>query len=349
VIVDLPARQRVAFLLGPERIEVREVPLPRPGPGELVVRIDAATTCGTDLKVFLRGGHPRMLTAPCPFGHELAGRVAAIGAGVTRFHDGDRVVVLNSAPCGACEFCRAGRENLCRDLVYLNGAFAEYLVVPARFVASSTYTCADGLAAELAALTEPLACVLHGVEVCGLDSATEVAVIGVGPIGLLFVASLAAAGHRVIAVDLEASRLAVAREMGAAATAVFEPGGDLEPIAALTGNGDGAPFVVEATGSPAAWVQAISLARAGGTVLLFGGCPPGSSVPLDTHRLHYSELTVRGAYHHRPATARRALEMLAGGRLDLRPLLSETRPLADVEGALRAMQRREALKVVVRP
>ena len=136
--MQLPELMAGAVLTGPEQIEIREVAVPEPGPGELLVRIEAATTCGTDVKVFKRGGHPRMLKVPTLFGHEMAGRVAALGHGVDKFSAGDDVVVGNSAPCTECEPCRRGRENLCEDLHYLNGAFAEFILVPARFVDRNT-------------------------------------------------------------------------------------------------------------------------------------------------------------------------------------------------------------------
>ena len=364
--------QRTAFLLGPERLEIRSVPVPEPGPGEILLRIEAATTCGTDVKVFRRGGHPRMLKVPTPFGHEMAGRIAAIGAvgpggvgsgggggGGSRFREGDRVAVANSAPCGRCRACRQGRENLCADLHYLNGAFAEFLLVPRRFVERSTYPCPEGLAPELAALAEPLACVLHGIEILGLAESTdparpadpaEVALFGSGPIGLFFVDLLTHAGHRVTVADPNPARLAVALRLGAAATVVVgRDGGEAERVRARSDHGDGFDAAIEATGSPAAWEDALDAVRPGGVALLFGGYPPATTVPLNAHRLHYSELTVKGAYHHRPATFRRALELLASGSLQPALLLSAERPLEEVEAALRSMMRREALKVVIRP
>jgi len=353
----LPASQRSAFLLGPERLEIREVPVERPAAGELLVAIGAATTCGTDVKVFRRGGHPRMLRVPTPFGHEMAGTVAAVGAGTSRFREGDRVAIANSAPCGRCRACRRGHENLCADLHYLNGAFAEYLLVPPRFVERSVYPCPAALPFELAALAEPLACVLHGLEALELgldpDAPRDVALFGSGPIGLLWVDLLSRRGHRVVAVDPNPSRLEIARRLGAAATvAVGRDGGEAARVLQELGPESpvgGFDVAVEATGSPTTWKDAVDVVAPGGLALLFGGYPPATAVPLDAHRLHYCELTLKGAYHHRPATFARALDLLASGDLDPRALLSAELPLAQVEDALRRMMRREALKVVIRP
>ncbi len=352
--MNVPRQQRTVFLLGPERVELRRVPVPEPGPGELLLRIDAATTCGTDVKVLRRGGHPRMLQVPGPFGHEMAGTVDSTGEGC-RWQPGDRVVVANSAPCGACEWCLQGRENLCAHLRYLNGAFAEYLLVPRRFADVSTYAIPEDLASEIAALAEPLACVLHGLEVCALERPSEIVVYGGGPIGLLFVDVLAGlrTGHHVVLADPNPTRLDVARQLGASeAVQVSRDGGEAPRLRKLARGGDGFDLAIEATGSPVAWEDALASARPGGSVLLFGGCRPGTTIPLDTHRLHYGEIAVRGAYHHRPATFQRALDLLAGlagGALHPEALLSAERPLEELEIALRSMMRKEALKVVIRP
>jgi L-iditol 2-dehydrogenase len=339
-------------------LELREVPVPAPGPGELLVRIGAATTCGTDVKVFRRGGHPRMLKAPTPFGHEMAGTVVVVGEDAGRFRAGDRVVVANSAPCGVCEWCARSRENLCSDLRYLNGAFSEYLLVPRRFAEVSTYPLPPDLSFEIAALAEPLACVLHGLETSALERTSEIVVYGGGPIGLLFVDVLANSpadfpgygDHHIVLADPNLSRLEVGLRIGAdEAVQVSRDGGEAPRLSKLSRFGDGFDLAIEATGSPAAWQDALASVRPGGLVQLFGGCPPGTTVPLDTHRLHYSEITVKSAYHHRPATFERALALLASGRLHPRELLSAERPLAELEQALRSMRRREALKVVIRP
>jgi L-iditol 2-dehydrogenase len=348
--LTVPDRQRTVFLLGPERVELRRVAVPEPGPGEILVRIGAATTCGTDVKVLHRGGHPRMLQAPTPFGHEMAGTVVATGPEQDRWSLGDRVVVANSAPCGECEQCLRGRENLCANLRYLNGAFAEYILVPRRFAEVSTYAIPDGLPFEVAALAEPLACVLHGLEVCPLERPSDTVVYGGGPIGLLFVNLLAGRGHHVVLADPNPQRLESARRMGAAeGILVGRDGGEAARLRQHAGQGDGFDLAIEATGSPVAWEDALASARPGGTVLLFGGCRPGTVIPLDTHRLHYSELTVKGAYHHRPATFQSALDLLASGAVQAGELLSAERPLEELEEALRSMMRKEALKVVIRP
>ncbi len=352
--MELPATMRGAVLTGPERIEIRELPVARPGPGQILLGIEAATTCGTDVKVFRRGGHPRMLQVPTVFGHEMAGRVAAVGDGVTGFAVGDGVVVANSAPCLACEACRMGRENLCWDLHYLNGAFAEYLLVPERFVARNTHPIPANLSFEKAALTEPLGCVLHGIEACDLpryggDGPVEIVVFGAGPIGLLFVAALAGDGHRVILADPNPGRLEVGRRLGAAETvAIARGGGQADAVRAESQGGRGAWIAIDATGVPEVWSDAIACVRAGGLVNLFGGCPPGSTITLDTGLVHYSELTIKGVYHHRPATIRRALDRLADRRFEAELLLSAEMPIEGVEEALRSMMRKEALKVVIR-
>ncbi|MDE0028738.1 MAG: alcohol dehydrogenase catalytic domain-containing protein [Deltaproteobacteria bacterium] len=343
-------KHRVVYLLGPERIEVREEPVPAPDEGELLVRIRAATTCGTDVKVFRRGGHPRMLRAPTPFGHEFAGSVEALGAGVSGYETGDRVVVANSAPCGRCAYCEAGRENLCRHLEYINGAYAEYIRISRRFVEVSTYRLDPALPYEIAALVEPLACVIHGVDASRLDDGADVLVHGAGPIGLLLTAVLAVRGHGVVAADPNPHRLDVARTLGARDTvAVARGGGAADLLRARSRHGDGFDCAIDATGIPEVWQDAVACVRPGGVVNLFGGCAPGTTIPLDTASVHYNELTVMGSYHHRPATVAQALEMLSRKTLDPRPLLSAEVPLQDLEKALRSMMAREALKVVVRP
>ena len=352
--MEVQETMRGAVLLGPEQIEIREVPVSLPGPGEILLSVEAATTCGTDVKVYRRGGHPRMLQVPTLFGHEMAGSVAAVGEGVTAFAVGDKVVVANSAPCGTCGPCHMGRENLCEDLQYINGAYAEFLLVPQRFVERNTYSIPVGLSFERAALSEPLACVIHGINACdlsrfGTPGDVEILLFGAGPIGLLFVAALAVEGHRVLLADPNPDRLAVGKALGAAE--VFEiarGGGQAEMLRAKTQGGKGASVAVDASGVPEVWLDAISCVRPGGLVNLFGGCAPGTSIPLDTHLLHYSELTIKGVYHHRPETIKGALDLLADPDFKADLLLSSEQPIEGVEEALQSMINKESLKVVIK-
>lgn len=338
---------RSVFLTGAETLETRELPFPDPGPGEAVVRIVAATTCGTDVKVFRRGGHPRMLTAPCAFGHEMSGTISAVGPDTGQWREGDEVILANSASCGDCAACKRGQENLCLDLEYLNGAFAELILVPSRFVRRSLYRKPPHLSFESAALAEPLACVVHGREKCDLRGPSRIGVLGAGPIGLLFVQLLAREGHDVVAFDPNPNRLEVARSMGASAGIVVSRiASEAEPQTSEVGALD---LVVEATGSPEAWTTAMRLVRPGGEVLLFGGCAAGTQVPLDTHWLHYSEIGVKGAYHHRPPTFEYAIELLADRTIEAGRILSGSCSLDEVGRALRSMIDKKTLKVVVRP
>jgi L-iditol 2-dehydrogenase len=281
------------------------------------------------------GAHPALGPLPARFGHEAAGTVAAIGAGVSRPLAGDAVVVANSAPCGRCEACREGRESLCESIVYLTGAFAELLLVPARIVARNTLPLPAGLAPALAAMAEPLACALHTAERCGARPGEVVLVLGGGVQGQLLAGALAARGCRVHVADPHADRRARALRFGA--EAAHDAPRDDEAAAALRRalpGGRGAAAVVEAVGRPEAWRAAAGLARPGGEVILHGGCPPGSEVTLPTGPLHYQELTLRGSYHHTPAAVRAAVEMLAGEALPFAELIGEPVGLAGVGDAL---------------
>jgi L-iditol 2-dehydrogenase len=350
----LPQTMQGAMLLGPEEIEIRDVAVPHPGEGELLLKVEAATTCGTDVKVFRRGGHPRMLKAPTLFGHEMAGTVADAGPGVSGYAIGDQIVVANSAPCLTCDYCMRGRENLCEDLHYLNGAFAEYMLVPRRFVERNVHRIPAGLSFERAALAEPLACVLHGIDACelkkyGANGPVEILIFGGGPIGLLFVAALARIGHLPVLADPNPGRLSVGKALGATGTIEIQRGGGQAAfVREQISGGKGFWIAVDCTGQPGVWSDAIESVRPGGLVNLFGGCAPGTSISLETHLVHYSELTLKGVYHHRPETFSRAIALLADPAFKADLLLSGTRPISGVVDALRSMMRKETLKVVIR-
>lgn len=304
-----------AVLYGKEDLRLEQIPIPRARDGEIVVKVGAALTCGTDLKVYRRGYHAMMLTPPIPFGHELAGTVVEVGAGVNRFREGDRVVALNSAPCDACFFCRRGQQNLCEDLLFNNGAYAEYIRIPERIVEKNTLLVPEGVPLEYAALTEPLACVVHGLEQTGASPGDTMVVIGAGPIGLMFMHVAELSGVEVIAVVKRDDQVATARLFGASHVVQTSAGKDVVAATrALTPDGRGADSVVEAVATPATWEWAVDMVRKGGVVNFFGGPPSGTKVGLDTNRLHYGDITLKASFHHTPATCRTAFELIASGR-----------------------------------
>ena len=330
-----------AVLYGKEDLRLEQVAVPRPGAGELLVRVGAALTCGTDLKVYRRGYHAMMLKPPIPFGHELAGTVAEVGAGVTSFGVCDRVVALNSAPCDACFFCRHGQQNLCEDLLFNNGSYAEFIRIPARIVEKNTLHIPEGIPLEHAALTEPLACVVRGLEESGAKSGDTMAVIGAGPIGLMFMHVAQLAGVHVIAVVKREDQIAAAKLFGA--TEVVQVGAVEDAVAAtraLTPGGRGADVVIEAVATPATWEWAVDMVRKGGVVNFFGGPPSGTKVALDTNRLHYGDITLKASFHHTPATCRTAFELVTSGRFKCAEYITGRVGLEEVPAVFRRMMTR---------
>jgi L-iditol 2-dehydrogenase len=306
---------KAAILHGREDVRIEAVPVPEAAKGELIVRVGAALTCGTDLKVFRRGYHARMIVPPALFGHELAGTVVETGEGVTDFASGDRVVALNSAPCGHCYFCERGQENLCDDLLFNNGAYAEFIRIPERIVAKNTLHVPDHVALEHAALTEPLACAVHGFEDSRPHPGDIVAIIGGGPLGLMMLHVAALAGCEVVAIVKHDGQVEAAKQLGAAhvvQTANIRKA--IRDTRALTPKNRGVDIAIEAVGVPDAWEEAVEMVRKGGTVNFFGGCATGTHVNLDTNRIHYSDITLRATFHHTPAMCRKALELIASGR-----------------------------------
>ncbi len=309
------ATMQAAVLHGRQDIRIEDVPVPRAETGELIVRVGAALTCGTDLKVFRRGYHARMIVPPALFGHELAGTVVEAGKGVEGFSNGSRVVALNSAPCGQCYFCRRGQENLCDDLLFNNGAYAEFIRIPARIVSKNTLIVPDHVPLEHAALTEPLACAVHGFLDSNPHPEDTIAVIGGGPLGLMMVHVAALSGCNVISIVKHDGQVEAARQLGAAhiikSSSIQKA---IRETRALTPNNRGVDIAIEAVGVPEAWEEAVEMVRKGGTVNFFGGCAVGTRVTLDTNRIHYSDITLRATFHHTPAICRKALDLIAGGR-----------------------------------
>jgi len=341
-----------AMFYAPMDLRLEQRPVPQVGAGEVLLQVAAATTCGTDVKTYRRG-HPLLFrTTPAGFGHEVAGIVAATGAGVSSCREGDAVVVANSAPCFQCFYCRRGQHSLCEDLLFLNGAYAEYLLVPERIVRHNLYLIPEGTTFIAAALTEPLACALHGVDASKIGAGDSVAILGSGPLGLLLAAMAKLRGAHVILTGHGAERLALGRHFGADRVidvSALSPQEQHAAVLVQTEGARGADVVIEAVGTPETWSLAAGMARPGGLVNFFGGCPAGTQVALETRPLHYGELTIKGVFHHTPAYFARALEVIASHQVDVEALISERVPLSAALEVLDRLCRRQGVKYALLP
>ena len=340
---------RAAMFYGPNHLSVEDVEIEALQDGELLIQIEAALTCGTDVKTYRRG-HPVLFSRlPSRFGHEFAGTVVEAGSRVQNFQKGDRVVAVNSSPCYQCIFCKRGMYSMCQNLTFLNGAYAEYIVVPRKIVEVNTYVIPRDISFEYAAMAEPLSCVVHGMEYTNLNLGDTVVVLGAGPIGLYFVMLAKLRGATVISVDLSKHRLDVATACGA--DHVIESS-NLETsqraIFELT-DALGADVVIEAVGIPETWEQAISYVRPGGTVIFFGGTKAQSKVAIDANAVHYKQLTLSGVFHHTPEMVRRAVNLIFNKKINVAPLISGEFPLEQVENAINLMGSQRGLKYVVHP
>jgi L-iditol 2-dehydrogenase len=338
-----------ALLYGQEDLRLEDVSDPTPGVGEIVIRVMAAPTCGTDLKVWRRGGHARMLKPPTLFGHEAAGQIVALGEGVMGWHVGDRVVANNSAPCMDCFFCKKQNYSLCINLSFNNGTFAEYLKIPAQIVKHNLLPIPENLPDALAAMTEPLACVLHGAVRSHARSGDRIVVLGDGAIGLMFAGVLVMEGAEVFLVGGSDQRLQIGEQFGVARIFNYHRVDNIPALVRNLTEGWGADIVIEATGIPSVWEMAIACARPGATITLFGGCPRDTRITIGTESLHYSELTLKGVFHNTPDYVRQALTLLASRALPLELLISDYQPLKNLEQVFQDMRDRKVLKVAMIP
>ncbi len=340
---------RQAVLVEPGRIELRDFTPPNPGPGELLIQIRCALSCGTDLKTFRRG-HP-LWKLPIAFGHEFSGVVAEAGAGVTAFRAGDEIMAAPTAPCGICFYCQHGQENLCADAVgrMVLGAYADLLLLPAHVVAQNTFIKPANLPFEEAALLEPLSCVVHAHEMARPEKSETVLIVGAGAFGLLHLLLLKSAGVREVAVvGRGAERLKWAAGLGA--DRVIDARGDdaADQIAKLN-SGFGPDLVIECTGQVEGWDDALARVRRGGRVVFFGGCAPGTELRVDTRRMHYDNLTLMAPFHFRPRDVRRAYELLAGRHLNAGAIVNARMRLDELAEVFSMLERGAALKCAVIP
>lgn len=334
-----------SYLIRPGVIELRETTVPKPSRGEVLVKIKAALTCGTDLKAFLRG-HP-MIPMPGVFGHEFSGVIAEVGKGVKNFKAGDEIMAVHSAPCLKCRYCRKKLYNLCENIMNTKvlGAFAEYILLPPHIVKQNLFHKPANLSFEEAAFLEPLSCVVHGMNGLNIKQGDKVLIIGTGPIGLLHLSLAKFKKAEVIITGLEHERLELAKELGADMT-VAPP--DLINVTHEFTDGLGVDFVFECTGQLDIWETSVNYVRRGGTVILFGGVKKGTMVTYDTYRLHYDEITLKGVFHFTPHDVTTAYNFLKY-TLNLSPLISGSYPLKDLNIALDKLSKGEGIKYAIIP
>lgn len=342
---------KAVLYYGPENIKYEETSIRPLEKGEILVKIESALTCGTDVKTYRRG-HPVLIkSVPSGFGHEFAGTIAKLGEGVDNFKVGDRVVAANSAPCGECFFCRREEYNLCENLDLLNGAYAEYIIVPERIVKKNTLLLPDGLSFDKAAFAEPLANVVHGIERTDIKSGQTVGIIGIGPIGLMFARLAKLKGANVIVAGRNPLKLKMADEF-ARADEIIDLKKYKNPEKIFKEYSDekrGLDVVVECVGLPEMWEMAFSCVRPGGTVHFFGGCKSGSKVSFDTTKMHYGDIKMMSVFHHTPKYFRMALDYINRGEVEVEKLITKTLSLREVEYAMKEHIAGNAIKFLIKP
>ena len=342
---------KAVLFYGPQDIRYEDTMVKPLSEGEILVKVEAALTCGTDVKTFRRG-HPVLIKEiPSGFGHEFAGIVEKVSNGVKNVKVGDRVVCANSAPCGECFHCKKEEYNLCENLNLLNGAYAEYIVVPERIVKKNTLILPKELPFEKAAFCEPLANVVHGAERTEIKPGQTVGIIGIGPIGLMFARIAKLKGAKVIVAGRNAEKLRLAEEFAHADEVIdLKKYPNPEKIFKdFSEEKKGLDIVIECVGLPEIWELAFSCVRKGGTVHFFGGCKSGSSVNFDTTKMHYGDIKLMSVFHHTPKYFRQALDLIASGDVEVEKLITDTLTLDKVEYAMEQHIAGNAIKFLIKP
>jgi L-iditol 2-dehydrogenase len=348
--MSMPQLMQAAMYYGPKDIRIEQLPVPDVGPNDILIKVRAATTCGTDVKSYFRG-HPN-LTPPSPFGHEAAGDIVLTGEKVARFRQGSRVAVSNTGPCGECYYCKRAQPNLCefQRTHLLNGSFAEYLLVPENIWRQNMFLIPEKVSYSAAALVEPLSCALFGIEESRIRIGDTVAILGAGPIGLFMVQLAKMQGAYVIVCEISQKRLALATRAGAdQVVGARERDEQVRSVRKLTPDERGADVVIDATGIPEVWETGIEMVRKGGLFNAFGGAPKGTNITVDTYLLHYCHLTLKGVYNTTPRHAEVSLDLIARGQINVDLIISAEWPMPRLVEALEKQKVGEVVKVAIRP
>ena len=339
---------KVARYYGAGDIRIEEMPVPEPGPGEMVVRIRASGICGSDVMHWYREGR-----GPVVLGHEIGGEIAATGEGVTAYKTGDRVSASHHVPCNTCRYCRSGHHTVCDTLRKTNfypGGFAEYVLLPQINVDRGVYLLPDGMSFEEATFIEPLACVYRGQRIAGTRIGQSVLVIGSGISGLLHVQLAKALGASpVVASDINEFRLDAARKFGA--DKVIRAGDDLPAVFRDLNNGRPADIVILTAGAEGAISQAFRSVDRGGTVLFFAPAGKGVSVPLPANELFWrNEITLTSSYAANYEEHMISMELIRQGRVNVRDMITHRLPLDETAGGFGLVEKAgESLKVIITP
>ncbi len=338
-----------AFLTDIERIEIKEVEIPEPLEGEVIIKVRSALTCGTDLKMYLRG-HPKF-KFPMLFGHECSGVIYKVGAGVKNFKEGDEVMFANSASCGECYYCKRGLENLCVNLfnnIFL-GAYSEFAKVPAKIVQKNMFMKPESLSFTQASFLEPVSCVMNGIENLKIRGGDSVLIIGDGAIGLMFTLVIKKLFDvYLIVAGKHAERLNLALKFGAdevVNVAEFDLDDKLKEIT----SGIGPNLVIECTGKPDVWEKSVDIVAKGGEVILYGGVPAGTKVKFDATKLHYDQITVKGIFHFTSKDVRKAYEFLSDNSDRLVEMISGKFKLTQLPEAFEKLANRSGIKYEIEP
>ena len=344
----VPTRQRAAVYYRNSDVRIEERPVPRPGPGELLVRIRASGICGSDVLEWYR-----MKKAPIVLGHEVAGEIVQVGEGVTRYRPGQRIAVSHHVPCNTCHYCLAGYHTACETLHTTNfdpGGFCEYVRIPPLQADRGVFPLPDGVSFEEGSFFEPLACVVRGQRSAALRPGQTVAVFGSGISGVLHLALAKALGAgRLIATDVSPYRLDLARRFGA--DAAFDARDDVPRRVREANGGRAADLVVVCAGALAAFQQALASVDRGGTILCFATTDPGVELAVPLNDFWRNDVTLKPSYGNSPYDAKVALELIAARRVPVADMITHRLPLEETGQGFALMSRPggEHLKIVILP